>query len=64
MLSTTHLSDLGAMLEDAIDAHRSATAVIEVERRREVRRLSYGEVAEEARRIGGVLQGLGVRPLR
>lgn len=62
MLPTDHLPSLGAALADAMLAHRSRTALIEVDRHSEARRLSYADVAREAGAICSGLMARGVKP--
>lgn len=60
MLPTDSIRNLGEALRDAVRAHRSRTALIEVDRAREARRLTYGAFEEEAERVARVLARAGV----
>lgn len=62
MLPTDHLESLGDALRDACMAHRSRVALIEVDRQTETRRLSYGEVEQEALAVAARLRESGVGP--
>ena len=62
MLPTDQLSTLGQLLADGIAAHRDRTALIEIDRRSEVRRLSYDDVGAEAERVRAALAEAGVGP--
>lgn len=62
MLPTDHLPSLGEALADAMLAHRSRTALIEVDRHTEVRRLRYADVAREAAAVCAGLRERGVQP--
>lgn len=62
MLPTAHISTLGQLLADSIAAHRDRTALIEVDRRSEVRRLSYDDLGSEAERVRAALFEAGVAP--
>ena len=61
-LPTAHHANLGALLASAVSAHRDRTALIEVDRRSECRRLSYDELEREACAIANELCERGVQP--
>ncbi len=61
-LDLRRIDCLGDALYDALVARKSNTALIEVSRKEEARRLSYLEVLREATRTGALLQGGGFEP--
>lgn len=62
MLSLGRTSCLGEAFDDAINAYKSDTALIEAERHRENGRWTFAELGEQARGFGGVLAQRGVEP--
>ncbi len=61
-LHLSRLSDLGEALLDAVVTYRDNTALIEVDRHRDTRRLSYRDARVEAENVGSALQAHGFAP--
>ncbi len=53
---------LGELVDDALRRHRSRTALVEADRKREVSRWTFGQVDEAAARLAGALERAGVGP--
>ncbi len=62
MLPTSHLNTLGEFLRDAVASHRSRTALIEVDRRAELRSLSFTDVETEGEAVAEELLRRGIGP--
>jgi long-chain acyl-CoA synthetase len=60
VLPTAHLNTLGELLRDAVACHRSRTALIEVERRTELRELTFSDVETEAEAVAEELIRRGI----
>lgn len=61
-VNLSRLSCLGEALRDACITYQTNTALIEADRHRENRQLTYRELRQEAERIGARLQELDVQP--
>lgn len=62
MLDPTRYASLGELLEDALLTFKTETALIEVDRKKETRRLTYLEARREVLRVARLLADHGVGP--
>lgn len=60
MLDPTRYASLGELLADALSTFKSETALIEVDRKKETKRLTYLETKREAARVARVFAERGV----
>lgn len=62
MIDPTRYASLGELLADALVQFKSETALVEVDRKREQKRLSYLDVKREVARVAAFFARLGVGP--
>ncbi len=62
MISPTRYASLGELLSDALVQFKSETALIEVDRKKETKRLTYLDVKREAAKVAALLEARGVGP--
>ena len=60
MVDATRHASLGALLHDALVQFKTDVALVEVDRKRETRRLTYLDVKRRAERLARTLASLGV----
>lgn len=60
MIDPTRYASLGELLSDALVQFKTETALIEVDRKKETKRLAYRDVKREAAKVAALLEARGV----